>query len=113
MARYLKRGQSAEVTAREDDRVREAVERIIADIGSRGDAALREYSERFDRWLPDSFRLDADAIEACRKSLSDRVIDDIRFAQAQIRNFARAQRDALRDVEVETLPGVVLGHRNL
>ena len=113
MARYLKRGQSAEVTAREDDRVREAVERIIADIGSRGDAALREYSERFDRWSPDSFRLDADAIEACRRSLSDRVIDDIRFAQAQIRNFARAQRDALRDVEVETLPGVVLGHRNL
>ena len=113
MARYLKRGQPAEVTAREDDRVREAVERIIADIGSRGDAALREYSARFDRWSPDSFRLDADAIEACRKSLSDRVIDDIRFAQAQIRNFAQAQRDALRDVEVETLPGVVLGHRNL
>ena len=113
MARYLKRGQSAEVTAREDDRVREAVERIIADIESRGDAALREYSERFDRWSPDSFRLDADAIEACRRSLSDRVIDDIRFAQAQIGNFARAQRDALRDVEVETLPGVVLGHRNL
>ena len=113
MARYLKRGQPAEVTAREDDRVREAVERIIADIGSRGDAALREYSERFDRWTPDSFRLDADAIEACRRSLSDRVIDDIRFAQAQIRNFARAQRDALRDLEVETLPGVVLGHKNL
>ena len=113
MARYLKCGQSAEVTAREDDRVREAVERIIADIGSRGDAALREYSERFDRWTPNSFRLDTDAIEACRRSLSDRVIDDIRFAQAQIRNFAQAQRDALRDVEVETLPGVVLGHRNL
>ena len=113
MARYLKRGQPAEVTAREDDRVREAVERIIADIGSRGDAALREYSERFDRWSPDSFRLDAHEIEACRRSLSDRVIDDIRFAQAQIRNFAQAQRDALRDVEVETLPGVVLGHRNL
>ncbi|MDD9998676.1 MAG: histidinol dehydrogenase [Rhodospirillaceae bacterium] len=113
MARYLKRGQPAEVTAREDDRVRKAVERIIADIGSRGDAALREYSERFDRWSPDSFRLDADEIEACRRSLSDRVIDDIRFAQAQIRNFAQAQRDALRDVEVETLPGVVLGHRNL
>ena len=113
MARYLKRGQPAEVTAREDDRVRKAVERIIADIGSRGDAALREYSERFDRWSPESFRLDSDEIEACRRSLSDRVIDDIRFAQAQIRNFAQAQRDALRDVEVETLPGVVLGHRNL
>ena len=113
MPRYLKRGQPAEVTAREDDRVREAVERIIADIGSRGDEALREYSERFDRWSPDSFRLDADEIKACRRSLSDRVIEDIRFAQAQIRNFAQAQRDALRDVEVETLPGVVLGHKNL
>ena len=113
MARYLKRGQSAETTAREDDRVREAVEGIIADIGTRGDAALREYSERFDRWSPDSFRLDAESIADCRKSLSRRVIDDIRFAQAQIGNFARAQRDALRDVEVETLPGVVLGHKNL
>ena len=113
MARYLKRGQSAEKTAREDDRVREAVEGIIADIGTRGDAALREYSERFDRWSPESFRLDAESIAACRKSLSRRVIDDIAFAQAQIRNFAQAQRDALRDVEVETLPGVVLGHKNL
>ena len=113
MARYLKRGQSAEVTAREDDRVREAVENIIAEIGSRGDDALREYSERFDRWSPPSFRLGPDTIAACRESLSDRVIDDIRFAQAQIRNFAQAQKDALRDVEVETLPGVVLGHRNL
>ena len=113
MARYLKRGQPAEVTAREDDRVREAVERIIADIGSRGDDALREYSERFDRWSPPSFRLGPDTIASCRQSLSDQVIDDIRFAQAQIRNFAQAQKDALRDVEVETLPGVVLGHRNL
>ena len=113
MARYLKRGQPADVTAREDDKVRKAVEDIIADIGARGDRALRDYSERFDRWSPDFFRLDADTIEACRKSLSDRVIEDIRFAQTQIRNFAQAQRDALQDVEVETLPGVVLGHRNI
>ena len=113
MARYLKRGQPADVTAREDDRVRKAVEDIIADVGARGDRALRDYSERFDRWSPDSFRLDAGTIEACRKSLSSRVIEDIRFAQAQIRNFAQAQRDALQDVEVETLPGVVLGHRNI
>ena len=113
MARYLKRGQPADVTAREDDKVRKTVEDIIADIGARGDRALRDYSERFDRWSPDSFRLDADTIESCRQSLSGRVIEDIRFAQAQIRNFAQAQRDALRDVEVETLPGVVLGHKNL
>ena len=103
MARYLKRGQPADVTAREDDRVRKTVEDIIADIGARGDRALRDYSERFDRWSPDLFRLDAGTIEACRKSLSDRVIEDIRFAQTQIRNFAQAQRDALQDVEVETL----------
>ncbi len=113
MARYLKRGQPAEITAREDDNVRRAVEQIIADIDSRGDHALRDYSERFDRWSPDSFRLEADAIEACRRTLSEQVIEDIRFAQAQIRNFAQAQRDALQDVEVETLPGVVLGHRNI
>ena len=113
MARYLKRGQPADVAAREDDRVRKTVEDIIADIGARGDRALRDYSERFDRWSPDLFRLDAGTIEACRKSLSDRVIEDIRFAQTQIRNFAQAQRDALQDVEVETLPGVVLGHRNI
>ena len=113
MARYLKRGQPADVTARKDDKVRKTVEDIIADIGARGDRALRDYSERFDRWSPDFFRLDADTIEACRKSLSGRVIEDIRFAQAQIRNFAQAQRNALQDVEVETLPGVVLGHRNI
>ena len=113
MARYLKRGQSAEVRAREDDRVREAVEDIIAGIDARGDVALREYSEQFDHWSPDSFRLDTDTIQECRQSLSDRVIDDIRFAQTQIGNFAQAQLDALGDVEVETLPGVVLGHRNL
>ena len=113
MARYLKRGQSAEVRAKEDDRVREAVEDIIAGIDARGDVALREYSEQFDHWSPDSFRLDTDTIQECRQSLSDRVIDDIRFAQTQIGNFAQAQLDALGDVEVETLPGVVLGHRNL
>ena len=113
MPRYLKRGPPADATAREDDRVRKAVEDIIADIGARGDRALRDYSERFDRWSPDSFRLDADTVESCRKSLASREVDDIRFAQTQIRNFARAQKDALRDVEVETLPGVVLGHRNI
>ena len=82
MARYLKRGQSPDIAAREDARVRATVERIIDDIGSEGDRALREYSQRFDRWSPASFRLDAAAIEACRGRLSDQVIDDIRFAQA-------------------------------
>ena len=78
-----------------------------------GDAAVREYSERFDSWSPDTFRLDRAAIDACYARVSPRERADIEFAQAQIRNFASIQRDALRDVEHETMPGVVLGHKNI
>ncbi len=113
MARYLKQGMPGDRIADQDDQVRRIVEEIIEGIGTRGDAALREYSERFDQWSPDAFRLSAAEIKACYRELSDQVIDDIKFAQEQIRNFARAQRDALLDVEVETLPGVTLGHKNL
>jgi sulfopropanediol 3-dehydrogenase len=113
VVRYLKQGMSDDVIADHDDQVRQTVEEIIEEIGTRGDVALREYSERFDRWSPDSFRLSADDIDGCYRQLSAQVIEDITFAQAQIRNFARAQRDALVDVEVETLPGVTLGHKNL
>jgi sulfopropanediol 3-dehydrogenase len=96
-----------------DDQVRQTVEQILSDVDTRGDAALRDYSERFDQWSPDSFRLSADDIASCYEELSDQVIGDIKFAQEQIRNFARAQKDALLDVEIETLPGVTLGHKNL
>ncbi len=113
MVRYLKQGMSGDLIADHDAQVRQTVEEIIEQIGTRGDVALREYSERFDRWSPDSFRLSADDIDGCYRQLSAQVIEDIKFAQAQIRNFARAQRDALVDVEVETLPGVTLGHKNL
>ena len=113
MARYLKQGKPAEEVAQEDAKIRQAVEAILREIGARGDAALREFSERFDQWSPASFRLSEEAIEACHRQLPARVIDDIKFAQAQIRRFAQAQKDALRDIEVETLPGVVLGHKNL
>jgi len=113
MARYLKRGKSADELAEQDVKVRAVVERIIKEIEERGDEALREYSERFDQWSPASFRLDAAEIRACRKALPERVIEDIEFAQAQIRNFAQAQKDALREIEVQTLPGVTLGHKNL
>ncbi len=113
MARYLKQGMPGDAIADQDDQVRQIVEEIIKGIGTRGDAAVREYSERFDQWSPDAFRLSADDIDACYRELSDQVIEDIKFAQAQIRNFARAQRDALLDIEVETLPGVTLGHKNL
>lgn len=111
--RYLKQGISAADDAAEQAKVRSTVEGIIADIERRGDAAVREYSERFDKWSPPSFRLSAGEIEACIAKMSPRDVDDIRFAQTQIRNFAQIQRAALTDVEVETLPGVILGHRNI
>ncbi|MFP6829326.1 MAG: histidinol dehydrogenase [Gammaproteobacteria bacterium] len=113
MARFLKRGMPPDEIADRDDQVRQTVEQILSDVDTRGDAALRDYSERFDQWSPDSFRLSADDIASCYEELSDQVIGDIKFAQEQIRNFARAQKDALLDVEIETLPGVTLGHKNL
>ncbi len=113
MARHLKQGKSADEVALEDAKIREVVEGILDDISSNGDSALRDYSERFDKWSPESFRLSAEDIKACHQQLSEQVIEDIKFAQTQIRNFAQAQKNALRDVEVETLPGVVLGHKNL
>ncbi len=113
MIRYVKRGASADTVATEDAKVRSLVEQILADIGSRGDTAVREYSIRFDRWTPAAFRLDREQIDACYRQLPDQAVADIRFAQDQVRNFARIQRDALRDVEVETLPGVILGHKNV
>jgi sulfopropanediol 3-dehydrogenase len=111
--RVLKQGISAADDAAEQAKVRSTVESVIADVERRGDAAVREYSERFDKWSPPSFRLSPAEIEACMAQMSPRDVDDIKFAQTQIRNFARIQRDALRDVEVETLPGVILGHRNI
>lgn len=113
MIRVLKQGISAADDAAEQAKVRSTVETVIADIERRGDTAVREYSERFDKWSPTSFRLSPAEIEACVAQMAPRDVDDIKFAQTQIRNFAQIQREALRDVEVETLPGVVLGHRNI
>jgi sulfopropanediol 3-dehydrogenase len=113
MARWLKRGASAQVKAEEDRKVRETVETILADVASRGDAAVRELSVRFDGWDREEYRLSSAEIQACVDSLSGQDLKDIEFAQTQVRNFARIQRDSLRDVEVETLPGVVLGHRHI
>lgn len=113
MARYLKQGRDAAAIAEDDARVRETVEAILADVEKRGDAAVRELSAKFDTWEREDFRLTASEIEACIASLPKRNLDDIRFAQAQVRNFAEAQREALQDIEVETLPGVVLGHKNI
>jgi sulfopropanediol 3-dehydrogenase len=113
MIRYLKSGRDAQSKAEDDAKVRETVEGIVKDIEARGDDAVREYSRKFDNWDPDEFRLTRGEIDAARRTLSQREIDDIAFAQEQIRNFAQAQRDAMLDVEVETLPGVVLGHRHI
>lgn len=113
MIRKLKTGQSAEAKAENSAQVRATVETILADITRRGDAAVREYSAKLDRWSPQQFRLTQAEIDACIGQLPVRVIEDIRFAQTQIRNFALKQRECLRDLEVETLPGVVLGHKNL
>ncbi len=113
MAQFLKEGRTAEQSATDAQAVQETVRKILADIEARGDAALREYSDKFDKWAPPSFRLSESEIAACVKQLTPGQLDDIRFAQTQIRNFAQLQKDALQDIEVETLPGVVLGHRNL
>lgn len=113
MIRYLKQGKDAQTKAEDDAKVRATVEGIIQDIEARGDDAVHEYSRKFDGWDPADFRLSNAEIEAARSLLSPREIEDITFAQAQIRNFAQVQRDSMRDVEVETLPGVVLGHRHI
>jgi sulfopropanediol 3-dehydrogenase len=113
MIRRIKSGQSAEAREENSLQVRNTVEGILADIAARGGNAVRELSERFDRWSPPAFRLSVGEIADCVRSLPTQTIEDIRFAQTQIRNFALAQRDCLKDLEVETLPGVVLGHRNI
>lgn len=113
MIRYLKRGKDMQVRAEDDAKVRATVETIIRDVEQRGDDAVREYSRKFDNWDPTDFRLSMTEIEAARKALSEREIEDIRFAQAQVRRFAQIQRDSMKDVEVETHPGVVLGHKHI
>jgi len=113
MIRQIKSGQPAAVKAEKSLQVRNTVEGILADVAARGETAVREYSQKFDDWSPASFRLSAGQIEESVRSLPARTLDDIKFAQTQIRNFALAQRAALKDIEVQTLPGVVLGHKNL
>jgi sulfopropanediol 3-dehydrogenase len=113
MPRYLKKGRAPEQNSADAEKVRQIVASILADIESRGETALREISEKFDKWNPPAFRLSDREIEGCLAQLTTRNIEDIKFAQTQIRNFAQAQRASLTDLEVETLPGVVLGHKNI
>jgi sulfopropanediol 3-dehydrogenase len=113
MAEYLKRGKPQEARAEDDAKVRATVEGILSDIQARGDAAVRELSAKFDGYEPEAFRLTDSEIEAAMQKVSDREMADIRFAQQQIRNFAEVQKSSMKDVEVETLPGVILGHKNI
>ena len=110
---YLKSGRSDADRTEDDRQTRETVEAALADIAARGDAAVREMAAKFDGYTPDSFRLSQDQIDALIATLTPREIEDIRFAQAQVRGFAQIQRDSMKDVEVETLPGVILGHRHI
>jgi sulfopropanediol 3-dehydrogenase len=113
MARHLKRGRDAALRAEDDAKVRTTVEGILSDIATKGDAAVRELSIKFDKWDRTDYRLTKSEIHDCLSEMSQRDLDDIRFAQEQVRNFAQIQRDSMKDVEVETLPGVVLGHKNI
>ena len=113
MIEYLKRGKQEVDRVAEDAEVREVVERTLADIEARGDAAVRELSETFDGYSPPSFRLSSSEIEALINRVSARDMEDIAFAQSQVRTFAEAQRGSMQDIEIETLPGVVLGHKNI
>ncbi len=113
MAVWLKKGAEPEVVKNSQIQVRETVENILADIEVRGDVAVRELSFKFDKLERDNFRLSEQEIEACLSQLSQRDLNDIRFAQTQVENFARHQRNSIKDIEVETLPGIILGHKNI
>jgi sulfopropanediol 3-dehydrogenase len=113
MAKYLKRGMDASAIKAADAKVRETVEQILAEVEARKDEAVRELSQKFDNWSPASFKLTAAEIERAIGQVKKRDLDDIKFAQAQVRNFAQQQRDTMRDLEVETLPGIVLGHKHI
>ena len=110
---YLKRGKPDSDRAADDLETRSIVEKTLKDIEVRGDQAVRELSKKFDGYEPSSFKLSKSEIEAAIQNVSDREMEDIKFAQTQIRNFATAQRATMTDLEIETLPGVILGHRNI
>ncbi|MFZ0623164.1 MAG: histidinol dehydrogenase [Pseudolabrys sp.] len=113
MPRWLKRGMDAGAIKAADAKVRETVENILADIDARKDEAVKDLSKKFDNWSPKDFRLSPQDIERAIAQVPKRDLEDIKFAQAQVRNFAQKQRDTMHDLEVETLPGVVLGHRHI
>ena len=110
---YLKRGKPDAERAQDDAKIKAVVEKTLIDIEARGDAAVRDLSAKFDNYTPDHFRLTEQEISDLVANLSKREIADIKFAQEQVRNFAQAQRDSMLDIEIETMPGVILGHKNI
>ena len=110
---YLKKGKTAEDKAIDDAQVSEVVKNTLKVIEDQGDAAVREISEKFDNYSPKSYKLSLAEIDSLIANVSDRDMKDIQFAQEQVRNFAQAQRDSMQDIEVETMPGVILGHKNI
>ena len=113
MAKWIKEGKSENEIIEADAKVRSTVENILSDVGKRGDEAVRELSKKFDNYEPENFILTDDEIQKAISKVSKRDIDDIKFAQAQVRNFATKQLECIKDLEVETLPGVILGHKNI
>ena len=113
MPRHLKRGMDAGAIEEADAKVRQTVDSILADVKTRGDAAIRDLSEKFDKWSPKDFKLTPQEVEKAIAQMPKRDLEDIKFAQVQVRNFAQKQRDSMQDIEVETLPGVVLGHKHI
>lgn len=113
MIRVLKQGMSEALRAERDEQVRGVVEDLLKDIERRGDEAVRALSQRFDKWSPERFRLSEAEIKACVARVPAQSIEDIEFAQAQIRQFAELQRASLQEVRAETYPGVTLGHKNI
>lgn len=110
---YLKRGKSDAERGEDDAKTRSVVEVTLKDIEARGDAAVRDLSEKFDKYTPASFKLSADEIDALMARVTPREMADIKFAQDNVRKFAQAQRDSMLDIEVEMQPGVILGHKNI
>ncbi|MEY4539961.1 MAG: histidinol dehydrogenase, partial [Bacteroidota bacterium] len=113
MITQIKKGITYAESKEADLKVRALVEEMLENVAQNGDAAVREYSAKLDKWSPENFRVSAEQVQEIIASLPEQVITDIKFAQTQIRNFAQIQRDSIKDVEVETLPGVILGHKNI
>ena len=110
---YLKTGKPDEERAQDDAQTKATVENILRDIEIRGDKAVRDLSAKFDNYTPKNFKLNDQEISNLIGTLSERELSDIKFAQTQVRNFAQAQRESMLDIEIETLPGVILGHKNI